>query len=477
MSFSPATTTVYKVKIDGAAQALADAKVVASGFDQIKRSALEADAVLATTGRKLSAADALWADMVAKGKAQAIAADAAGAKAGGGLAAQAGVLGGLTGKIGAGAAAGAGFVVFQQLRSGLQLAQEAEATQVQIAQAIKQTGGVANVTAKNVETLSQKYAFLAGKSTASVRSAESILLTFPKIRNELGAGNRIFDRASLSVENLAVRMRSDAPSAALQLGKALQSPVQGVSALRSQGILFTNQQVDQIKVMTAAGDRLGAQKVLLGQLNEQVGGAAAAAGKTNEASWQRMMNAWDNSKRQLVTELLPSLTSLNNWLAIKIPQATRITATAFGILDKAWGAPDWLSGKVGSIPGVGGAAGAAFDFVKPSTLDLLTGGATKGFTLANRGKNAFDRSGVGGAIGGAVDWAGGAAPSPADQWAARGLADPFAAAPAQMWSIDLKDALAGIPIVLTVDGQVLARATTKNQQRQAASSGRGGHAR
>lgn len=106
------------------------------------------------------------------------------------------------------------------------------------------------------------------KSTAN-------LLTFGNIA---GANFKLAQQAAV---DLATRMGTDLQSATLMVGKALNSPVAGLTALSRAGIQFTQQQKDQIKAMQEAGNVAGAQAIMLAELNRQFGGAAEAAAKAD----------------------------------------------------------------------------------------------------------------------------------------------------------------------------------------------------
>ena len=76
---------------------------------------------------------------------------------------------------------------------------------------------------------------------------------------------------------------TDVNSALLQLAKALQDPVAGLSALSRSGIQFTDTQKETIKSLVEAGNAAGAQALILGELQAQYGGAAEAAGSAGLA--------------------------------------------------------------------------------------------------------------------------------------------------------------------------------------------------
>ena len=71
--------------------------------------------------------------------------------------------------------------------------------------------------------------------------------------------------------------------AALQLAKALEDPAKQVTALARSGTVFTEQQKEQIKALQQSGDLLGAQEIILKEIESQYGGAAAAAGSAGFA--------------------------------------------------------------------------------------------------------------------------------------------------------------------------------------------------
>lgn len=83
----------------------------------------------------------------------------------------------------------------------------------------------------------------------------------------------------------------DAKSAALQLGKALNDPVQGISALSRAGVQFTESQKATIKSLVDTGDVAGAQAVILKELEGQVGGVARAARDNLQGALKAAQNA------------------------------------------------------------------------------------------------------------------------------------------------------------------------------------------
>lgn len=142
----------------------------------------------------------------------------------------------------------------------------------QVEAAVKSTGGAAG---RSVDQLSEMAEGLQRVSLFDddeiLQNVTANLLTFTNV-----AGTE-FDRAQQAVLDLSTRLGTDLTSATVQVGKALNDPVKGVTALGRAGVQFTAQQKELIETLVESGDVAGAQAVILGELETQFGGAAAAA--------------------------------------------------------------------------------------------------------------------------------------------------------------------------------------------------------
>lgn len=206
----------------------------------------------------------------------------------------------------AGLAIGAGLAVaakvgFDELAEGQRVAAQTQA-------ALKSTGGVANVTAGHIEDLAGKLQKLSGADDEAIQAGENLLLTFTNIQNRVGKGNDIFDQATKTMVDMSVALGQDSSQSALQLGKALNDPVRGLTALRKVGVSFTKGQEKQIAAMVKAGDVAGAQKVILKELQKEFGGSAKAAGETLPGKLAIAKGQFENMAGALMESLLPALT-------------------------------------------------------------------------------------------------------------------------------------------------------------------------
>jgi hypothetical protein len=102
------------------------------------------------------------------------------------------------------------------------------------------------------------------RQAESIQSGENLLLTFRSLKNGVGEGNDVFNQATVALVDMARALGKDPQDAAIQLGKALNDPITGMTALRRVGVSFTQDQQKLIKTLAESGDIMGAQKVILG---------------------------------------------------------------------------------------------------------------------------------------------------------------------------------------------------------------------
>lgn len=192
---------------------------------------------------------------------------------------------------------------------GVSEAIEAEAAMAQTQARLRSTGGAANVTASEVANLAQKVQDLSGMDAEAVQAGQNLLLTFTNVRNEVGRGNDIFSRATETMADMSVALGMDMSSAAVMLGKALNDPVAGVTALRKAGVQLTAEQRDQIKAFVEANDILSAQKIILAELETQVGQSAEAFGDTMAGKIEKAKRKWEDFTSSIVVGLFDAQTT------------------------------------------------------------------------------------------------------------------------------------------------------------------------
>jgi hypothetical protein len=194
------------------------------------------------------------------------------------------------------------------------------------AQVIKSTGGAAQITAGQVSSLATAVSDKTGMDDEAVQSGENLLLTFTRIRNEAGAGNDVFNQATQIITDMSAALGQDLSSSAIQVGKALNDPIKGVTALQRVGVSFTASQKEQIQALVETGDVLGAQKIILHELGTEFGGAAAAAATPLD----RLKVNVGNVAEQIGGYLIPAVDKAATWLSGTLIPAVQSTVTWTG---------------------------------------------------------------------------------------------------------------------------------------------------
>jgi hypothetical protein len=216
-------------------------------------------------------------------------------------------LGGLA-KAGLFAAGAAGIGgLFVTMRSGIAEFSEAAKVTAQTNAVIKSTGAAANVTAKQVESLSQALSEKTGIDDEVIASGENMLLTFTRIHNEAGKGNDIFNQATKATLDLSVAMGKDMQGASILVGKALNDPIKGLTALTRVGVTFDEGQKKMIKSMVESGNVMGAQKLILEELNREFGGSAEAFGNTIPGQIRKLINVFDEFAAGIIARTIPTV--------------------------------------------------------------------------------------------------------------------------------------------------------------------------
>lgn len=170
---------------------------------------------------------------------------------------------------------------------------EAEKAQKKVAQAVKQTGMAAGFTSQELKAMAeefQKNTVFDGDQIMNEVTAQ--LLSFPNIAGEN------FKLAQAAALDLATTLDGDLQSASIQLGKAMSDPVKGLTALRKSGVMFTEEQKEQVKVLVESGRLQEAQALILQEVNKQYGGQAVAAAQGAGGILQ-LKNMWGDLKEDL----------------------------------------------------------------------------------------------------------------------------------------------------------------------------------
>lgn len=197
--------------------------------------------------------------------------------------------------VGAGAIAGTVALVGlkKAMDEAIELANIQEEAEATLGAVLESTGEAAGY---NLDQMTAMAGAMQGVTTVGDEvtiSGMAILSTFKQIRGEA------FERTTMSALDMSTVLKTDLSSSMVMLGKAVNDPIKGISALSRAGVQFTEDQKEQIKVLQKSGDIMGAQNIVLKELESQFGGAAAAIRETYGGAVTSAENAWGDLEEQI----------------------------------------------------------------------------------------------------------------------------------------------------------------------------------
>jgi hypothetical protein len=276
-----------------------------------------------------------------------------------------------TGIRNAGIVAGLGLAALStQIAAGLQSLIELEEQEAQTNAVIKSTGGVAGITADDVRRLSEQFEDLnATIGDETIREAQNMLLTFTNVRKEA------FEPALAAILDMNTALGKGPEglsSTAILVGKALNDPERGLTALRRVGVQFTKDQEKVIKRLLETGDVLGAQQIILQELNTEFGGSFLAQGDTTAGKVAKFKDSIEDLQRSLAEALLPTIGRVAEGLADFFKDPTVIAA----VKDLGEGiaglfSEDNIRGGAGVLRDVIGAARDAAPTIKDAAVTVV----------------------------------------------------------------------------------------------------------
>jgi phage-related protein len=265
---------------------------------------------------------------------------------GGGVKSAGKSLGASFGKLFAAAAAlGIGAKVVSFFGDSIAEAREAQKVGAQTEAVIKSTGAAAGLTAEQFEEMAGRLSAISGIDDEVIQGGENILATFTNIKDFVG-GQFVgtFDAATQTALDMSVALGTDMKSSAILVGKALNDPLKGLTALTRVGVSFTEQQRKQIASMVEGGRVADAQALILAELTKEFGGSAAAQATAAD----KAAVAWGNFKEAVGTALLPVLDRLATFFTNTIIPALEAALPKIqGFFSNIWNAVQPIVAAIG----------------------------------------------------------------------------------------------------------------------------------
>jgi len=226
-------------------------------------------------------------------------------------------IGGALGKVGmiGGLIAGAGMAVNSVIQ-GANTQQQAEA---QVQAGMQSTGNAAGFSFSQYKDMASN---LQNKSLFGDEDIlKNVTAQFQTFTNIAG---QTFTDAQQTVLDISAKTGNGLKETSIQLGKALNDPIKGMTSLTRVGVQFTEQQKQQIKAYQDAGDLASAQGIILKELQTEFGGSAEAMAKAGLGPMKQLGMTLGDMGETIGSFLLPGINAIAtalkkalNWLQPK----------------------------------------------------------------------------------------------------------------------------------------------------------------
>ena len=168
-------------------------------------------------------------------------------------------------------------------------ASESEQAIARLEGILRATEGAAGLTSEQLQSMAGSLQGITRFSDETILAGASLLLTFRNISGET------FERTVPAMLDMA-EIFGSVDSAAMQLGKALNDPLNMLGSLTRAGVTFTDAQKEMIKNFVETGNVAAAQNIILTEVEQQVGGLAEAMGQTFAGQVEIAKNKLDEMK-------------------------------------------------------------------------------------------------------------------------------------------------------------------------------------
>lgn len=270
-----------------------------------------------------------------------------------------------------------GLAIAAPLGLAVKAAEESEIANKRLENIFKSMGDATGKAAKEAEAYASKLQMVIGVEDEEIQAAQAKIATFGKVSSATARMAGIFDRATNAAFDMASAGFGDAAGNAVQLGKALEDPIKGITALAKSGVTFTAQEKNKIKTLVESGKHLEAQKIVLKVIEKQVGGTAKATATTSAKAKAAFGEVAESVGRillpqvnALMNKIIPVLNKVIKWIEEnpKLAQTVAFVAAGLAALCIVVSAVSFVVGACASaVAGLG----VAFEFLMANPIILF----------------------------------------------------------------------------------------------------------
>lgn len=209
--------------------------------------------------------------------------------------------------------------------AGAKAAQESRDAMAQVNDRLKSMGDASGRTATQLEQSAKQLQRLSTFDDDDIlRDVTNTMLTFGNVAGEQ------FDRAQRAAVDYATSMKKDLGGSSIMVGKALNDPTKGLTALGKAGVQFSDGQKAAIKSMVATGNLAGAQGIILSELERQFKGAGEAARSATPGA--DTIDAWRDFQETIGEFALKALEAITPFATKTLDGFTNLSTGAQGVI-------------------------------------------------------------------------------------------------------------------------------------------------
>lgn len=180
------------------------------------------------------------------------------------------------------------------------------------AKSLERMGEGSLISVAGVQSLAGELQSLSGIDDQLIQTGQNAILALGGLDTTTKQGAATFRDASKAMVDMAEAIPGmEVDAAGKMIAKALADPEKAAGKLAKAGVRLTEQQQEQIKTMTEAGNTAGAQAVIVEALGKKFEGAANL---TNADKWAIITDRFAGMGAELLTNLLPVFEKLTGWL-------------------------------------------------------------------------------------------------------------------------------------------------------------------
>ena len=205
---------------------------------------------------------------------------------------------------------GAAFAGYSFLEGSVNAFNEAAQASAQLDATLRSTANAAQVNRKALDEQAESLMKKSLYDDDAITKSQALLATFTQVKD------KIYMDAIPAIVDMSTKLGGDLQGATIQVGKALNDPIKGITALQRAGVSFSESQKKTIETMVATNNIAGAQALILKELQTEFGGSALAASEAGTGGLTVLRNEFGNVREELgalvvsyLNDLKPAISS------------------------------------------------------------------------------------------------------------------------------------------------------------------------